>query len=52
MDVKESLQDIRENGWEPLLKKLTKFCEKNAIEVPDMDMEINVRGHRDEESKR
>jgi hypothetical protein len=44
MDVKESLQDMRENGWEPLLKKVTKFCEKNEIEVPDMDMEINVRG--------
>jgi hypothetical protein len=44
MDVKESLQDMRENGWEPLLEKVTKFCEKNEIEVPDMDMEINVRG--------
>jgi hypothetical protein len=35
---------MRENGWEPLLKKVTKFCEKNEIEVRDMDMEINVRG--------
>jgi hypothetical protein len=32
-----------ENGWEPLLKKVKKSCEKNKIEVPDMDKEINVR---------
>jgi len=43
-DVKDSLQDIRENGWEPLLKKVKTFCEKNEIEVPDMDEEINIRG--------
>ena len=43
-DTKDSLQDMRENGWEPLLKKVITFCEKNEIEVPDMDKEINVRG--------
>jgi hypothetical protein len=43
-DVKDSLQDMRENGWEPLLKKVITFCEKHEIEVPDMDKEINVRG--------
>jgi len=43
-DVKDSLQDLRENGWEPLLKKVKTFCEKNEIEVPDMDEEINIRG--------
>jgi uncharacterized protein YoxC len=43
-DVKDSLQDMRENGWEPLLKKVKTFCQKNEIEVPDMDKEINVRG--------
>ena len=43
-DVKDSLQDMRENGWEPLLKKVKTFCDKNEIEVPDMDKEINVRG--------
>ncbi|CAD6262070.1 unnamed protein product [Miscanthus lutarioriparius] len=43
-DVKDSLQDMRENGWEPLLKRVITFCEKNEIEVPDMDKEINVRG--------
>ena len=25
-------------------KKVKTFCEKNEIEVPDMDEEINVRG--------
>ena len=35
---------MRENGWEPLLKRVITFCEKNEIEVPDMDKEINVRG--------
>ena len=44
MDVKDGLQDRRENGWEPLLKKVKTFCEKNEIEVPNMDKEINVRG--------
>jgi len=43
-DVKDSLQDLRENGWEPLLKKVKTFCEKNEIEVPDMDEEISIRG--------
>ncbi|XP_066392140.1 uncharacterized protein [Miscanthus floridulus] len=43
-DVKDSLQDMRENGWEPLLKRVITFYEKNEIEVPDMDKEINVRG--------
>ncbi|XP_066373709.1 uncharacterized protein [Miscanthus floridulus] len=43
-DVKDSLQDMRENGWEPLLKRVITFCKKNEIEVPDMDKQINVRG--------
>ncbi|CAD6205086.1 unnamed protein product [Miscanthus lutarioriparius] len=43
-DVKDGLQDMRNNGWEPLLRKVKTFCEKNEIEVPDMDKEINVRG--------
>jgi hypothetical protein len=42
-DVQESLQDMREHGWKPLLKKVKTFCEKNEIEVSDMDKEINVR---------
>ncbi|KAJ1255625.1 hypothetical protein BS78_K180300 [Paspalum vaginatum] len=42
--VKDSLQDMRDNGWEPLLKRVKTFCAKNEIEVPDMDKEINARG--------
>ncbi|XP_066311085.1 uncharacterized protein [Miscanthus floridulus] len=43
-DVKDGLHDMRNNGWEPLLRKVKTFCEKNEIEVSDMDKEINVRG--------
>ncbi|KAJ1276093.1 hypothetical protein BS78_05G187800 [Paspalum vaginatum] len=42
--VKDSLQDMRDNGWEPLLKRVKIFCAKNESEVPDMDKEINARG--------
>ncbi|CAN6170900.1 unnamed protein product [Urochloa humidicola] len=44
MGVKDSLQDMRENGWESLFKRVKQFCDKNEIEVPDMDKEINARG--------
>jgi hypothetical protein len=43
-DVKDDLQNMRNNGWELLLRKVKIFCEKNEIEVPDMDKEINIRG--------
>jgi len=43
-DVKDGLQDMRNNGWEPLLRKVKTFYEKNEIEVPDMDKKINVSG--------
>ncbi|KAJ4786892.1 zinc finger MYM-type-like protein [Rhynchospora pubera] len=42
--VKDSLQDMRDNGWEPLFKRVKIFCDKNEIEVPDMDKEVNARG--------
>ncbi|KAJ1265154.1 hypothetical protein BS78_08G058000 [Paspalum vaginatum] len=35
---------MRDNGWEPLLKRVKTFCAKNEIEVPDMDKKINARG--------
>ena len=41
MSVKESLQDMRENG---LLKRVKSFCEKNEIKVLVMDEEVNARG--------
>jgi hypothetical protein len=42
--VKESLQDMRDNGWEPLFRRVKQFCNKHETEVPDMDKEINARG--------
>ncbi|CAN6315813.1 unnamed protein product [Urochloa humidicola] len=44
MGVKERLQDMRDNGWEPLLKRVKLFCDKNQIKVPNMDKEVNARG--------
>ena len=44
IDVKEQLQDMRDNGWDPLFKRVKTFCDKNKIEVPNMDKEINARG--------
>ncbi|CAD6239064.1 unnamed protein product [Miscanthus lutarioriparius] len=43
-NMKDGLQDMRNNGWEPLLRKVKTFCEKNEFEVLDMNKEINVRG--------
>jgi hypothetical protein len=40
LDVKDGLREM--NGRKPLPKK--SFCEKNDIEVLDMNKEINVRG--------
>jgi nucleoside 2-deoxyribosyltransferase len=45
-DVKKSLQDRRENGWEPLLKKVKAFYEKNEIR------KLMLEGHLDKENKR
>ena len=44
MDVRDRLQDMRDNGWEPLLKSVKLFCDKNDIKVPNMDKEVNARG--------
>ena len=44
MDVRDRLQDMRDNGWEPLFKKVKLFCNKNEIKVPNMDKEVNARG--------
>jgi hypothetical protein len=35
---------MRENGCEPLLRRVKQFCNKHEIEVPDMDKEIDARG--------
>jgi hypothetical protein len=42
--VKDSLQDMRDNRWEPLLRRVKQFCNKHEIKVPDMEKEINARG--------
>jgi hypothetical protein len=34
--TKQALNDLRQNGFEDLLKKVTSFCETNHIEVLDM----------------
>ena len=44
MDVKDRLQDMRDNGWESLFKRVKSFCDKNEIKVPKMDKEVNARG--------
>jgi hypothetical protein len=44
IDVKEQLQDMMDNEWDPLFKRVKIFCDKNEIGVPDMDKEINARG--------
>ncbi|KAJ0802246.1 hypothetical protein HanPI659440_Chr03g0126961 [Helianthus annuus] len=35
--VKERLQVIRDDGWETLLTSVVSFCNKNDIEVPNME---------------
>lgn len=38
MGVKDSLQDMRNNGWEPLFRRAKLLCDKNEIE--------ETKGHR------
>uniref|UniRef100_A0A0E0C1Q6 DUF4371 domain-containing protein n=1 Tax=Oryza meridionalis TaxID=40149 RepID=A0A0E0C1Q6_9ORYZ len=44
IDVKDLLQDMRENGWEPLMNRVASFCVKHEIKVPKMVKEVNERG--------
>ena len=44
MNVKENLQNMRDNGWEPLLERAKSFCEANGITVPDMDESTPIMG--------
>nr|BAK04519.1 predicted protein [Hordeum vulgare subsp. vulgare] len=39
------LQNIRENGWDQLLKDTKDFCVNNNIILPNMDDTIPARGH-------
>ncbi|XP_044948034.1 uncharacterized protein LOC123397566 [Hordeum vulgare subsp. vulgare] len=44
MDVKESLQDMRDNGWESLVNQTKNFCEAHDIDVPNMDDLVGAMG--------
>uniref|UniRef100_A0A7N0RAE9 Zinc finger MYM-type protein 1-like n=1 Tax=Kalanchoe fedtschenkoi TaxID=63787 RepID=A0A7N0RAE9_KALFE len=35
--TKKQLQNLRSDGWEDFLSRVTSFCVKHDIEVPDMD---------------
>jgi hypothetical protein len=35
--TKSLLQQLRDDGWKPLLENVITFCNSNAIEVPDMN---------------
>lgn len=35
-NMKLLLHGLRNDGWEPLLEEVTKFCDKHEIEIPDM----------------
>ncbi|XP_076887847.1 uncharacterized protein LOC143538106 [Bidens hawaiensis] len=45
--TKRKLQEFRESGFNPLLKKIHLFCGKNNIQILNMEEEyINEKGHR------
>jgi hypothetical protein len=35
--TKKLLQNLRDNGWSRLLSDVTSFCNKQGIQVPDMN---------------
>ncbi|XP_076947168.1 uncharacterized protein LOC143619016 [Bidens hawaiensis] len=44
--TKRKMQDFRENGFNPLLRKIHSFCGKNNIQILNMEEEyINEKGH-------
>jgi hypothetical protein len=36
-NTKEILQGLQNDGWEPHLEEVNKICEKNEIEIPDLN---------------
>uniref|UniRef100_A0A8R7Q025 TTF-type domain-containing protein n=2 Tax=Triticum urartu TaxID=4572 RepID=A0A8R7Q025_TRIUA len=44
LDVKESLQSMRDNGWEYLFCQAKNFCETHGIDVPNMDDLVGAMG--------
>jgi hypothetical protein len=45
VSVKRLLQELRDDGWEPLLLAATIFCGGRNIIVPNMDDNISARGY-------
>uniref|UniRef100_A0ACD5Y9N1 Uncharacterized protein n=1 Tax=Avena sativa TaxID=4498 RepID=A0ACD5Y9N1_AVESA len=45
VSVKSLLQNLRDDGWEPLLLAATHFCGGRIIIVPNMDDNISARGY-------
>ena len=35
-NTKVLLTDLREEGWDPLIKEVKAFCMKHEVEIPDM----------------
>jgi hypothetical protein len=38
------MNDMRENGWDPLFEEVKSFCTKMNIVIPNMDDTIPTRG--------
>ena len=35
--TKSLIQELRDDGWEPLLASIISFCEQHEIDIPDMN---------------
>ena len=35
--TKSLIQELRDDGWEPLLASVIPFCEQHEIDIPDMN---------------
>jgi hypothetical protein len=42
--VLRNMNDMRENGWDPLFEEVKSFCTKMNIVIPNMDDTIPTRG--------
>jgi hypothetical protein len=42
--VLRDMNDMRENGWDPLFEEVKSFCTKMNIVIPNMDGTIPTRG--------
>jgi len=49
--TKGLIQNLRENGWDKLLKNVTSFCEKHAIEVSNFGASYVARQGRSRHQK-